>query len=175
MPQNNHSRVFFALWPDELLQRRCADLALTLQLRCGGKLVPAHNIHLTLLFVGEVEKTKIAELIEAANSVRAKFFALQLDRVGAFRKSKAVWLAPAQASSECTLLVNNLQNVLWQAGFGFDSKPFVPHVTLLRKAGWLDESTLNEAIDWQVNGFALVRSLSEIEGVRYEVLKKFAN
>jgi RNA 2',3'-cyclic 3'-phosphodiesterase len=126
-----------------------------------------------LVFIGEVEKVNIPRLIDAAHAVRVESFSLPLDQVSAFRNSKVAWIGPMQTPPELTLLVNNLQNALWQAGFGFDNKPFVPHVTLLRKAGWLAQTTLGKRIIWPVKGFALVQSHSETGGVRYVILKRF--
>ncbi|MGB8599192.1 MAG: RNA 2',3'-cyclic phosphodiesterase [Burkholderiales bacterium] len=173
MPAKSSRRVFFALWPDKALQFRLAEIASSLQPQCGGKPVPAHNIHCTLVFIGETDQENIPRLIDAANSIRPESFSLQLSKVGAFRNSKVVWIAPVLIQPQLTLLVNDLQNALWQAGFRFDNKPFVPHITLMRKAGWLEQAALGEFIDWQVKGFALVQSQAETRGMQYEVLNRF--
>jgi RNA 2',3'-cyclic 3'-phosphodiesterase len=167
------ARLFFALWPEKSLQQRLAKIAHDIQPQCGGKPIPAHNIHLTLVFVGETDQANIPRLIEAANTVRPEIFSLQLDQLGAFRNSKVAWAAPAQTPPQLILLVNDVQNALWQAGFGFDKKPFVPHVTLLRKVVWLELQALDVTLEWHVNGFALVQSISEAGGLRYKVLKHF--
>jgi RNA 2',3'-cyclic 3'-phosphodiesterase len=167
------ARLFFALWPDESLQRRLATIAQDLQPQCGGKPVAAHNIHFTLVFIGDADQSAIPRLIDAANSVKPEIFSLRLDQLGAFRNSKVAWVAPTQTPAQLTLLVNDLQHALWQAGFGFDKKPFVPHVTLLRKVGWLEPQAVDVSLEWNVKGFALVQSHSETGGVRYEVLQRF--
>jgi RNA 2',3'-cyclic 3'-phosphodiesterase len=146
-----------------------------LQPQCGGKLVLSDNIHLTLVFVGEVDQADIMRVIDAASTVNPEAFLLQLDQVGAFRDSKVVWLGPMLTPPPLSLLVNNLHNALSKAGFGFDNKPFVPHLTLLRKAGWLDRAMQYKSIAWPVKGYALVQSHSEPGGVRYEVLRRFAD
>jgi RNA 2',3'-cyclic 3'-phosphodiesterase len=125
------------------------------------------------VFIGQFDQAKIPQLIDAAETFKMETFSLLLDRIGAFRNSKVVWVAPAETPPELILLVNNLQNALWQAGFGYDNKPFVPHVTLLRKARWCEPADLHEPIVWQTQGFALVQSFSETDGVRYEVLRRF--
>lgn len=170
-----NSRLFFALWPDTALQQHCYSVAHALHAQCGGNLVPPHNIHLTLVFIGNVEKARIPLLIDAVKGVRSEIFSLQLNQVGAFRESKVAWLAPAQAPPELALLVNNLRSALTHAGFSFDNKPYVPHLTLLRKTGGVDVAVLDRTIEWRVNGFALMQSHSEADGVRYEVLKEFTD
>jgi 2'-5' RNA ligase len=125
------------------------------------------------VFIGAVEQKAIAQLIDAAKTVRCEAFSLRLDRIGVFRNSKIAWLAPEKTPPELTALVNDLRHALRRAGFAFDNKPFVPHITLLRKAGLFAEITLNLAIDWRVNGFALVQSHSGKNGLQYEVINRF--
>jgi RNA 2',3'-cyclic 3'-phosphodiesterase len=174
IPHKTDCRLFFALWPDETLQQRLAQTASRLSSIYDGKPVPAYNIHLTLVFIGQFDQAKIPVLIDAIGAFKPETFALRLNRVGAFRNTNVVWVAPAVMPPQLTLLVNNLRNALWQADFGFDNRPFVPHVTLLRKARWCEPADLQEPIDWEVQGFELVQSVSETDGVRYEVLKRFA-
>jgi RNA 2',3'-cyclic 3'-phosphodiesterase len=166
-------RLFFALWPEAELQQQFFDIARLVNEQCRGNLVPLQNMHLTLVFIGAVEQTSIAQFIDAAKAVRCEPFSLRLNRIGAFRSSKIVWLAPEKTPPELSELVSNLQQALRIADFGFDNKPFVPHITLLRKAGLLEETTFDAALEWQVNGFALVQSHSDLDGVRYEVLRHF--
>jgi RNA 2',3'-cyclic 3'-phosphodiesterase len=165
--------TFFALWPSTSLQRQLADIAREIKQHCIGKPVATHNLHLTLVFVGEVNQAIIPRLIDAAKSASPEAFILQLNRVGWFQNSKVAWIAPEQTPPELSSLANNLQQALRQTGFTFDEKPFVPHVTLLRKSGRLTEANLSHVIVWQVRGFALVQSHSEPDGVRYEVLYRF--
>jgi RNA 2',3'-cyclic 3'-phosphodiesterase len=168
-------RVFFALWPEEHLQQKISDIARTVQTECHGNLVAAQNIHLTLVFIGEVKQAAIAQLVEAAKTVELKSFSLRLNRLGYFSQSKAAFLAPEQTPPELSSLVNNLQNALRNAQFSFDSKPFVPHITLLRKAGMRAEATIEPRIDWEVSGYALVQSRSLKDGVQYAVISQFGD
>ncbi len=157
-----------------MLQQRLAQIARRIQPDGGGKPIAAHNIHLTLVFIGSFNQADIPRLINAVESIKPESFSLNLDCIGAFRNSRVVWIAPSQTPLGLTLLVNNLQQALRQEGFGFDTKPFVPHVTLLRKARWLEPREIDEPINWQTQGFALMQSVSETDGVRYEVLRQFA-
>ncbi len=165
--------LFFALWPDEFLQQPLATLAQTLRAQCGAKLVDEKNIHLTLAFLGEVDASNIARMIEAAATIKLKSFPLQLNQLGSFHRSKVAWIAPTETPPELLSLVSDLHDKLRAENFTFDTKPFVPHITLLRKTHSLETTKLEKAISWNVRAFALVRSYSEERGVRYEVIRKF--
>lgn len=55
------ARLFFALWPDDLGR---ADLARAIHeaaRSCGGRPVPEHNLHATLVFLGSVAVNRLPE------------------------------------------------------------------------------------------------------------------
>ena len=58
-------RVFFAIWPDNAAQKQLAALAKQLQAEslCGGRKIKPENIHLTLVFVGEVDSRQAGSAI----------------------------------------------------------------------------------------------------------------
>ena len=58
------ARVFFAAWPAPAIQQALGKLALDLQPRCGGRAIPARNIHLTLVFLGDIERARLPRLEE---------------------------------------------------------------------------------------------------------------
>ncbi|MGH8210965.1 MAG: 2'-5' RNA ligase family protein [Steroidobacteraceae bacterium] len=55
-------RVFFALWPDDELRAAFARATHEAVRVAGGRSVPAHNLHATLLFLGPVAERRIPEL-----------------------------------------------------------------------------------------------------------------
>uniref|UniRef100_UPI002FDC87E7 2'-5' RNA ligase family protein n=1 Tax=Pelomicrobium sp. TaxID=2815319 RepID=UPI002FDC87E7 len=72
-------RLFFALWPDEALERRLVRLVDRVVLACGGRGVPAGKLHLTLVFLGDVERERVAPLRALAASVDGPQVELTLD------------------------------------------------------------------------------------------------
>jgi 2'-5' RNA ligase len=55
-------RVFFAIWPKEAVWRQLCDLSEKLELVCGGRRTRAESIHLTLIFLGEMETSQLHSL-----------------------------------------------------------------------------------------------------------------
>ena len=61
-------------------------------------------------------------------------FDLELTQAGYWAHNHIAWVAPAAAPQALADLVNHLETRLAAAGFAFDARPLVPHVTLLRNA-----------------------------------------
>ena len=70
-------------------------------------------------------------------------------------------------------LVAELREALARAEVAFDTKPFVSHVTLLRDAREPQALPSLAPIEWLLDGFALVHSVTLPRGSRYEVLKSW--
>ncbi|HEX4943769.1 MAG TPA: RNA 2',3'-cyclic phosphodiesterase [Usitatibacteraceae bacterium] len=152
------ARLFFALWPDAGSQAALADWAREIANRGGGRPVSAARLHITLVFLGEVDPARIAALCAAAEGVRSGAFTLGLDRIGAFRKTGVAWAGCRQPPAELLSLQAGLERRIAAAGFSPDIRPFAPHLTLARRvrdpAGPADV----EAVSWRVKAFALVES-----------------
>jgi 2'-5' RNA ligase len=69
-----------------------------------------------------------------------------------------------------TLMVADLRSAVAAAGFRFDPKPFAVHATLVRNAAPRGPLPDVAPIEWQGDGFVLVRSTLAAGGSRYEVV-----
>lgn len=166
-------RLFFALWPDVTVAAGLADWGKQLHGICGGRRTRMETIHLTLAFLGDVESDRIGDLLALAGKIRSPSFGLNLTRFGWWPHNRIVWAAPGETPAEMTLLVDALQENLLGAGFRFDTKPFVPHVTLLRKADCGKSLLPPGGIEWLAEEFVLVRSVTGEGGAAYEVLGRW--
>ena len=86
-------RLFFALWPEEALQRQLAMAAAALLPQTAGRRVRPENLHCTLVFLGNVEAGQRL-CVEAAATTLAPTpsFTLVFDRFGYFRGPQVAWL-----------------------------------------------------------------------------------
>jgi 2'-5' RNA ligase len=170
---NANLRLFFALWPDTTVRDALYALARKHQPECGGRVMRKETIHLTLLFLGETSPEKLPILLSVASAVHGKNFDLVLEHFGIWQLNGIGYAAPVSAPDEITSLVERLRAHVAEAGFSFDPRNFVPHVTLLRNAKQLPKDRQIEPLLWQVREFALVRSVLDGEGARYEVLGRW--
>lgn len=162
-------RLFFALWPGAAVSAELSEAGKRLYGICGGRRTRVETIHLTLVFLGDVEPERIDNLRVLAGGVRAPAFAFNLTRLGWWAHNRIAWAAPDETPEELVLLTDALRERLLGAGFHFDTKPFVPHITMLRKAECGKKPLPSVAIEWRVEDFVLVRSVAREGGSVYEV------
>jgi len=169
------ARLFFALWPDAGVRRALDQAGKQLHAACGGRRMGAPNVHLTLVFLGNVALTQLDELRAVAWLVSGPSFSMTLDRLGWWRHNRVAWAAPQETPQALQDLVIQLQDGLRNAGFAFDDRPvFAPHVTLLRNARCNEvEMPSLKALEWAADEFVLVESVTTDAGAAYEVIGRW--
>lgn len=167
--ETSKRRVFFALWPDDAVRRQIASLAREV---CERP-VPAANLHMTLLFLGMQDAAALDCFRQAAGQVQGAPFELTLDRYGGFARKRIQWLGASVLPAVLAELVENMALGMAGCGFEAEKRPFVPHITLSRKAKKPLEGLVPEPVVWPVREFVLAESVSTPEGVRYPVLERW--
>jgi 2'-5' RNA ligase len=162
-------RVFVALWPQEGVRTRLAEIARALAHEApNGRLVPAENLHLTLAFIGSLEEPRIDVLRKRLEGWRVQPFVWRLDHLGAFPRARVVWVGgePSQALDD---LVRNVRALLDELRIAYDPKSFAAHVTLVRDASRLIDGwrAIEPPIEWRSERAVLVRSTTGAAGARY--------
>lgn len=164
-------RLFIAYWPDPALSQHLAQVAAHLQAVTGGRCVPAPQLHLTAAFLGETPADRVPQLVDVLRAQPAIEMDWALDRCGWFRRSQVVWVGSAQAPAMLQAANERLRADLQHIGQTFDAQPFVPHITLLRKARRAPaEAFLTVPLSWQVPEPVLIQSTLLTAGVRYRRL-----
>jgi RNA 2',3'-cyclic 3'-phosphodiesterase len=164
-------RLFFAVWPPPETARALHQWARGVERRAGGRLTALENLHLTLAFLGEAEPGRA---MVAARTVNAARHALPIERARYWRHNRIVWVGPNETPAALQGLATRLCAALAAEGFALEERPFAAHVTVLRKASSPGALPALPELEWPVNEFALVRSSTGAEGVRYETLERFA-
>ncbi|MCX7184306.1 MAG: RNA 2',3'-cyclic phosphodiesterase [Nitrosospira sp.] len=154
-------RVFFAIWPDAAAQKQLAELAERLEAVCDGRKARVENIHLTLVFLGEVSVDRLDALCHVANKVRdagVQAFDFAVEEVHYWKHNRIAYAGTAKVPQGLLDLANALQSALFAAGFAFDRQAYVPHITLVRKARCQALPELAQPIVWPVREWVLVKS-----------------
>lgn len=167
------ARVFFALWPDGQVRQQLDQAAIALHKGCGGRKTKAETIHLTLVFLGEVEMERLDRLRSAAAAIDGRRFCLEIDRLGYWKHNRIAWAGSGQCPAELQNLVNALEDGLSGEGLRFDRRPYSPHLTLVRKALCREAVRLPETIRWEVSEFVLVQSALASSGSVYTVIGRW--
>lgn len=102
-----------------------------------GRWVHLEDYHITLAFLGFVEKNR---LIEATNNIKERLskinqFHLTLNKIGTFGspKSPRIFWADVLPSEDLTSIQKSVYEQCIALDFELDKKPFRPHITLARK------------------------------------------
>ncbi len=164
-------RLFFALWPEPELQGRVARAATAILPAGRGRLVPAANLHVTLVFLGAVDVAQRVCIEDVAARARARPFELYFDRTGYFRQPQALWFGCTKTPPELAALVDQLSRGAGECGFATEHRPYAAHLTVRRGLTSDPGRPPLIPISWRVERFALVESASEPAGVRYRPLR----
>ena len=171
----NKRRLFFAFYPAEQVRGKLVQLGNAELPGCGGRLLAAANVHLTLAFLGSVDDAGYRCACSLGDSVRAQGFELVVDQLGYWRRPRIVWAGCSTTPAALTQLVDQLR-----AGLGrychmqTDDRPYQVHFTLLRKVRTaVPRKMIDQAVSMVVDEFALMESITIENSVRYQVLRSW--
>ena len=166
-------RLFFALWPDDEVRAELERWSRELHALCGGRTTRPENLHVTLAFLGKVEEARVAEVERAASEVAPRAVSLVLDQPGYWTHNRIAWAGASVVPPALEALVSELRGALAKSQIRFDAKSFVSHVTLLRDAREPAAMPALAPIEWRLDSFALVQSVTLPRGSRYEIRKSW--
>lgn len=171
-PQAETLRLFFALWPDDATRDALNRTGKRLHQHWGGRRMRADTLHLTLAFLGSTPADRLDALVDRAHAVEGEAYELLLEQAGYWQHKHLGWLGARETPPPHAELVETLNAQLQAGGFPVDARPHVPHVTLLRNS---DGGVVPQcrAVNWPVNEFVLVKSVTECDGARYEVIRSW--
>jgi len=167
-------RLFFALWPDPGVRRQLAQLARRHR-RPGGREHHPEDLHLTLAFLGPLTPEQAACARQAAGRIHSDPFELTLDRLGYWPRPRVLWCGPSHSPAALKGLVSGLWGELGAAcGLVPETRPYKPHVTLVRKQRQPAAGPLQPSIEWSAREFVLATSGGgPPRGPRYRVLARW--
>ena len=172
-------RLFIALRPPEDMAEALLD---TMEGISGASWQDADNLHVTLRFIGEVDRHTAADVETALESLTFAPFPVAISGVGHFegnKRPKAIWarVAPDPRLDELQMRV---EMACRRAGLRPETRKFVPHVTLARLnsgSGMIDDWLLRHGTlrlgPWTVDRVSLYESDLTPNGAIYSEVAKF--
>jgi 2'-5' RNA ligase len=142
------------------------------------------DIHLTLQFLGDVERGRVDELTGALARAAAdrRRIALAVDGLGCFpneRRPHVLWLGVGGEVAKLRLLQQAVEAEMKSLGFLPDDRDYIPHLTLARvkrgtrredeaaiRAGF-GRSKIGRVADFAADGISLMRSQLKPSGAEY--------
>jgi 2'-5' RNA ligase len=101
------------------------------------KWVDFESIHLTLKFLGDIESSRVGEIIEGIKNacVGISPFELKIKGLGVFpnpARTRIAWVGLADATDELSLLQRNIESEMEKLEYERETRKFSPHLTLAR-------------------------------------------
>lgn len=150
-------RLFFALWPERKIRDQLARLAKQIKPQ-GGRLRHPDDLHITLVFLGQVDDAQLPCIQQVADHIDCSAFTLQLDTIGHWPRPGILWCGPSEQPEALQQLVKALQKGLLDCGFEPERRRYKPHVTLHRKIRHAEDGMIDNPIEWQAGEFVLATS-----------------
>lgn len=166
-PGASTQRLFLGLLPDEATQGAIGRQRQTWTMPSAALFTKADRLHLTLHFLGEVERSRALALQDALAEVRMEATHLSL-------RTPALWSVAVVRPDENERLRDlhdRLLQPLRRVGLQAGTK-WTPHVTIARNAKHAVPPAEMPSVDWPVHDFALVWSRF-VPTARYEVLRRY--
>jgi 2'-5' RNA ligase len=116
------------------------------------KWVEPENLHLTLLFLGEVEQRETLDICRAAQKAIAELpvFTMSMEGAGCFpnpRRPRTLWVGVGEGSEEVCAVHDAIEAPLQEMGsYRRETRAYVPHVTLGRVKGDRPNDELAKAL-----------------------------
>lgn len=149
------------------------------------KWVEPHNLHLTLKFLGAVDRDALDRVVEALSRAASRASSgatLRARRLAAFPSERAARVLVVELedpSGAVPKAQREIESELAGLGFPADERPFRLHVTLGRvRQGPVDARAALARVrapagEWEVSGFELIESKLGQSGPAYTALRYF--
>lgn len=172
-------RLFVAIRPPEKIRDRLID---AMDESADFRWVSDDNLHLTLKFIGEVERPIADDVLSTLGQIRSGRFHLRLTGTGRFerRSGGALW-AGVEPREPVAALAAKVDRACLSAGIPAERRLFHPHITLARWSGrrsrevasFLQASRGIASDPFEVDHFTLFESRLSRHGAQYESIAQF--
>lgn len=141
------------------------------------------QLHLTLRFIGEVERPLANDIASELGRVQFPAFQLRIAGIGKFeRRSGGVLWAGIEPKSEMVALASKIERACQSAGVEPEHRAFHPHITLARWSGRrtgevdgiLKRHHTLKSEPFGVDSFILYESRLSRHGAHYEAVAEYA-
>ena len=128
-------RIFIAIELPKEIKKELLKMQGNFQ-QIRAKWVRPEHMHLTLVFLGDVDESRIMEIQDICHKVAKEFepFEIELSGLGAFPdlwRAHTLWIG-IKNSVALNQLQKSLSEELKNNSFQVENRPFIPHLTLAR-------------------------------------------
>src|SRR5215210_3623032 len=172
-------RLFVAIRPPEHIRDLLID---AMDDSADFRWQDEEQLHLTLRFIGEIERPVAEDVAALLAGIRADPFEIRIKDVGHFeqRSSGALW-AGVEPKAPLATLAGKVERACTGAGLDPERRAFHPHITLARWKGrrtrevrdYLERRASLSSEPFPVDAFALFESHLSRHGAHYEEVANY--
>ena len=166
-------RLFIALYPETSVRKQLHRLTKDLVTATGGRAVPESNLHLTLRFLGALDESEQACIVEKLDRIQGQSFTLRFTAVEYRKRQQMLWAVVADTPGALSGLAEEIERSSIECGFPANDHAFRPHLTLARKVRKTVKPQEIEMMETRIEEFFLVRSETLPQGSQYTKLKSW--
>lgn len=128
-------RLFIAINFNEVIKDHLTDAVTWLKTNStSGKFTRRENLHITLVFLGEVDESRLPLINAAMNEIQSRPFQLAFDGGGSFkRRGGDIYWIGIDDQGCLHKIYQQLEEKLTRSGFDLEKRPFKPHLTIGRQ------------------------------------------
>ncbi|RLE14530.1 RNA 2',3'-cyclic phosphodiesterase [Candidatus Aerophobetes bacterium] len=181
-------RVFIAVELPEAVKKEIARIQNKIMNTPGRiRWVKPSSLHITLKFLGEIEKEKLNRVFEVTQKIADKFkpFFFEIKGVGIFPETgspRIIWIGIEKGHLELGRMAKELEDRLFEQGFPRERKKWTPHITLGRVKRLNNQEIIRKLINqekqttggWvKAETISLMQSHLTPQGAIYTPLERF--
>ncbi len=172
-------RAFIAVELPAEIQQGLVQVTNQLMQQLAGipvRWVPVHNIHLTLMFLGDVSEANL-QLVKdslAEEAINHQPFDISIGKVGVFpslQRPRVIWVG-VEAPGELMAVQSGVEHRMTRLGYPREERPFSPHLTLgrvSRNINQLEMRTISQVIQASKVGFMGVAHVNQFHLFRSDL------
>ncbi|MDA8430017.1 MAG: RNA 2',3'-cyclic phosphodiesterase [Geobacteraceae bacterium] len=149
----------------------------------GVHWLPPEQLHLTLLFLGDIAADQLEQLSHCLLLVKAAPFRLRVTSTGCFpnpRSPRVLWVG-LQRQTALERLAAQVRSAATSCGIVPEKRPFSPHITMARIkrpepcdiSSYLNQCLHKKIPEFNVQGFVLCHSTLTQQGAVHQPLSLF--
>ncbi len=176
-------RLFVGIFPSQSAQEKLNQEAqnCSKKLQTEVRLLAPEVLHLTVKFIGNVDETRLNELITAFLKARGKLpnASLQIKQFKLFpcHRQPRVLVAQIERSPELQYIFQFFNRSFSNLGVISERRSFKPHITVARARRWQQETILTAPVPLVVEpitSVSLIHSKLTPEGAKYNILSSIS-
>ena len=180
-PIDAQVRAFFGLpLPEEHREALGRYIAQSVAIAPDFRWVPPQNLHLTVRFIGGVDRGLVEGIVDRLAESHLASFGLALGEIGTFKRGRLVrvaWLGLTSGVEAAQSLAAQVDVECVRAGLDSEQRAFRPHLTLARARARIGAAlpSLPDApvlSPWKADELVLYQSHLSPKGSVYEPLRR---